>query len=604
MKLSVIIATYNRWRYLGGTLSSVLAQDHPEFQVIVVDQTDPLLPIPAAIQEHLNDSRISYFRVGPPSLPAARNFGLAKAVGAIVVFIDDDVELPSQFLRRHEDAYRNAEIGAVAGRVLDTINGVSLVPPRFAKHGVFEGWFTYGSEVDTNAVYGCNMSFRREVLMQVGMFDTGFTGNALREESDMGLRVAAGGWRIVYSPDAYLTHLPAPEGGCREANSYETVNYYKNNILFLIKNFKLYHPWRVWKDLLLPHVYPHKSEPIRFWKRFRVFSKGAGQAYRHSLLGRQIEQQEIWRHDHLAANRSSVAVSKPCEESIKISILLNNFNYARYVGSAIESVLGQTYGNFEFIIVDDGSTDNSRQIISKYKDPRVVTLYKENAGQGSAFRDGISKATGEYIAFLDADDTWDLNKLERCVQILRSEPTIVLLNHSYREIDAEGSLISVPHSFDKVGRYDLLADVRRLNVHFSLVPTSFFIGRRKECLQVEIDVNQWKIGADTPVAVGLGLRGGIYNFAECLGSYRRHPNNLWLGRYNDQILYQHFQRFYRLVNAEMRRLGKNERFDFSRSEFAITQSVLRSSKYSLRGIYYRLRWMLALRQHSDYRNRG
>jgi glycosyltransferase involved in cell wall biosynthesis len=285
----------------------------------------------------------------------------------------------------------------------------------------------------------------------------------------------------------------------------------------------------------------------------------------------------------------------------KISVLLDNCNYAQFLGSAIESVLAQSYRNLELIIVDDGSTDQSRQVIAAYTDPRIITVFKQNGGQGSAFKAGLARATGEYVAFLDADDFWDSNKLEQCVQVLNSESDIILLNHSYRMVDANGVPTAPPFQFRTSGHYDLAADIRRLDLEFSLVPTSFFLGRRKECLQIEFDDHQWRIGADTPFFIGLGLRGKAYNLTETLASYRVHGANLWYGRDTKDFMFRHYRRFYNLANLEMERLGKSERFHFSQSEFALNHQVLHSNRYTPRGIYHRLRKKVVLRMRSENR---
>lgn len=102
-----------------------------------------------------------------------------------------------------------------------------------------------------------------------------------------------------------------------------------------------------------------------------------------------------------------------------ISVIINNYNYEKYLREAIESVLSQTYQEFELIIVDDGSNDNSPVIIEEYagKFPHKITpIYKQNGGQGSTFNAGFERAKGEIIAFLDSDDYWYPTKLEKIVQ--------------------------------------------------------------------------------------------------------------------------------------------------------------------------------------------
>ena len=91
---------------------------------------------------------------------------------------------------------------------------------------------------------------------------------------------------------------------------------------------------------------------------------------------------------------------------IFFTVIIPLFNKEEYIASAIESVLNQTYKNFELIIVNDGSTDSSLQIAEKFKDPKIQLFSKNNSGESSARNFGIEKASGDFIAFLDADDEW------------------------------------------------------------------------------------------------------------------------------------------------------------------------------------------------------
>lgn len=86
-----------------------------------------------------------------------------------------------------------------------------------------------------------------------------------------------------------------------------------------------------------------------------------------------------------------------------LSVVVNNYNYARYLGEAIESALAQAYTPLEVIVVDDGSTDESREVIARFGD-RIIPVLKENGGQASAFNAGFAAAAGDVVIFLDADD--------------------------------------------------------------------------------------------------------------------------------------------------------------------------------------------------------
>ena len=100
----------------------------------------------------------------------------------------------------------------------------------------------------------------------------------------------------------------------------------------------------------------------------------------------------------------------------KVSIILANYNEEKYIAEAIESVINQTYTNWELIIIDDASTDRSQDIINSYKDSRIKTRFcKKNNHVAYASNLGIDMAIGEYIAKIDSDDVWEAKKLEKQV---------------------------------------------------------------------------------------------------------------------------------------------------------------------------------------------
>ncbi|MFB2938667.1 glycosyltransferase family 2 protein [Aerosakkonemataceae cyanobacterium BLCC-F154] len=106
-----------------------------------------------------------------------------------------------------------------------------------------------------------------------------------------------------------------------------------------------------------------------------------------------------------------------------VSILINNYNYGHFLGEAIDSALNQTYSNIEVIVVDDGSTDNSREIIQSYNS-KVIPIFKANGGQASAFNEGFATSSGEIICFLDSDDIFQPEKVTEIVQVFAQYPKI------------------------------------------------------------------------------------------------------------------------------------------------------------------------------------
>ncbi len=108
----------------------------------------------------------------------------------------------------------------------------------------------------------------------------------------------------------------------------------------------------------------------------------------------------------------------------KISVIIPNYNYARYLDQAIQSVLKQTYSNLELIVVNNGSTDNSLKVLEKYLN-EIILIDQSNLGQSGARNSGLSRAQGELIAFLDADDFWEPNKLESQSQLINDSSQLV-----------------------------------------------------------------------------------------------------------------------------------------------------------------------------------
>lgn len=100
-----------------------------------------------------------------------------------------------------------------------------------------------------------------------------------------------------------------------------------------------------------------------------------------------------------------------------ISVIIPAYNASKYLAEAIESVLAQTYTRYEMIIIDDGSTDETHKVVEKYKG-KVRYFYQANQGIGAARNKGVINAEGQYLAFLDADDYWTSDKLEKQKAIL------------------------------------------------------------------------------------------------------------------------------------------------------------------------------------------
>jgi glycosyltransferase involved in cell wall biosynthesis len=134
-------------------------------------------------------------------------------------------------------------------------------------------------------------------------------------------------------------------------------------------------------------------------------------------------------------------MTRPAAAPPSVSVLLSCYNGARWLEEALESVLQQTFCDFEFIIVDDGSTDRSVQIIESCarRDPRVVVIRKENTGLADSLNVGIRRARGQWIARIDADDIAEPTRLAHQVAKAASDVALVFVGAGFHLIDEQGN---------------------------------------------------------------------------------------------------------------------------------------------------------------------
>ena len=123
-----------------------------------------------------------------------------------------------------------------------------------------------------------------------------------------------------------------------------------------------------------------------------------------------------------SAPHTSENVSVP--STPRVSIVVPAYNVAATIAETLQSLLAQTYGDFELIIVDDGSRDTTLEVVSHFSDPRIKIIRQINRGLAGAHNTGIARSCGEYVAFCDADDLWEPSKLARHVAHLDANPDV------------------------------------------------------------------------------------------------------------------------------------------------------------------------------------
>jgi len=211
---------------------------------------------------------------------------------------------------------------------------------------------------------------------------------------------------------------------------------------------------------------------------------------------------------------------------MNISVIVNSYNYAHYIGQTLDSVLAQTLPADEIIVVDDGSTDNSAKIIEDYagRFEKIKFVRKSNGGQLSTFNAASHYVSGDLVFFIDSDDIWKANYLEKIVSIYK-ERSVDYVYCAFEEFD---------QSQRTIRKYEKDTDLG-----FSAVFTYFnrvYIGGPTSTLSIRKALSDrifpvpfedaWLVCADLPLVMGASLAGGHkYYCAEPLVLYRIHKAN-------------------------------------------------------------------------------
>lgn len=221
MTISCIIPTLNRGNILVETIRQLLGQDRRPEEIIVVDQSTQVDPETAsALQQVVDRDDVRWLRQREPNASKARNAGAIAARGDVLLFLDDDIRVTSEFVAAHERNYKHAEVLAVSGQVLEGDAAVTT-NLRCDPEDLTLGWISFPK----NYAYRCktawmasgNFSVRRQVYLELGGMDENYARGGFREESDFAMRFLAEGNRFIFDPQASIVHLGAGvvDGGAR-----------------------------------------------------------------------------------------------------------------------------------------------------------------------------------------------------------------------------------------------------------------------------------------------------------------------------------------------------------------------------------------------------
>lgn len=221
-------------------------------------------------------------------------------------------------------------------------------------------------------------------------------------------------------------------------------------------------------------------------------------------------------------------------ENVKISVIIPAYNHEKYIGNTIRSVIKQSYGDFELIIINDGSTDDTDHEIRKIDDKRIVYITQENSGAHNAINEGIEVSKGEYISILNSDDIYTPDRLEKCINYLELNKDYSVVISEVSGIDDEGESIllnKTPHIeawlnwykgahelIDKYGKF-----IGSIGVNILITTSNYFV--RKNVFDYVGKFKGLRYAHDWDMLLRIAQSNKIHLLREPLLQYRMHQSN-------------------------------------------------------------------------------
>ncbi|BAY87277.1 family 2 glycosyl transferase [Calothrix parasitica NIES-267] len=209
-----------------------------------------------------------------------------------------------------------------------------------------------------------------------------------------------------------------------------------------------------------------------------------------------------------------------------VSIIINNYNYERFLPEAIDSAINQTYQNTEIIVVDDCSTDNSRDVIASYGEKIIPVYHQVNGKQAAAFNSGFEKSKGEIIIFLDADDYLFPNAVENIVSVWK--PSLAKVHYRLQVVDSNRKPLGF--TYPQGGKKLSSGEVWKITLEYSRyvgVATSGNAINRKALSKVFPVPDEYKLSADDYLSILIPFYGEVVAIEEPIAAYRIHTSNQW-----------------------------------------------------------------------------
>jgi glycosyltransferase involved in cell wall biosynthesis len=525
--LSIILCTYNRAASLARALAALCGGcGAPRAELVVVDNnsTDRTAEVVNAFTG--GPLAVRYLREPRQGLSYARNAGILATSAPLVAFTDDDVEPDADWIDAVLSALaRHPEAAWVGGKVLPLWQ---TPPPMWLdrSHWPPLALADYGDvelAIDDSrplCLVGANLAVRREALIASGLFATDVqrvgAGGGTTEDHELQIRLRTVGFRGIYDPALVVRALVDPE---RLTKRFHRRWHYQHGRSFArmrVPDFERTshvrwmgvpaHVYRAAAAGLAAAVCATATDPSP-----RAFARTLALPFSAGFIRQRVVQ------------RAPLRLRSGCQrgDPITASVVIPSYNQAAFVGQAIQSALAQTARSTEVIVVDDGSTDSTADVVSRFATVRLIR--QSNAGVAAARNAGLVAARGDFVVFLDADDELLPDAVEIGIEALRGHLGAAVAAGRALPIDASGRPLAAvwpsPRGDDWARYTELFAG------NFIWTPGAA-IFRRALALRAGGFDSRWSGAADYALYLQLAAEWAIHWHGRPVVRYRQHIDSM------------------------------------------------------------------------------
>jgi glycosyltransferase involved in cell wall biosynthesis len=526
--ISIVICTRNRAVYLETCINAIMENSDKHFELLVVDNA-PDDDSTKSVVSRFSSAR--YLLEPRKGLDIARNTGARNASHDIIAYTDDDVIVEKDWVKKIKKCFSDPTVLSVTGQVIPV--ALEKKPqymferywgfnkgyrPVLFDYGYFKAYEDFGVPV-WNIGAGANMAFRKEAFDIAGWFDERLDVGAAgcSGDSEFWYRILAERWNCLYCPQVYVYHN---HRDTEKSLKNQIFNYMKGQVASLLVQYEQYgHKGNL--------VHIRKALPRYYFGRmYRRIIKGYSEDF--GSIGTEIRgyisgirffrsERKNKRKDVPVYNQKLYQPAVVSEHTL-VSVIITCYNYGRYLQQAIESVTNQTHQNTEIIVVDDGSTDNTQEILKKYTNVKSVKV--QRVGLSAARNIGVQHSRGSFLIFLDADDYLYANAVQLNLYYFSYYPQAVFVSGGHDRVSDEGITFPGDEQDEHYG-----------NNYISLLRGNYIgmeatVMYRRELFYSFHFNTALSLGEDYDINLRISRHFPVYSHTQKIAAYRMHNSNM------------------------------------------------------------------------------